>query len=359
MVEDVIELRPGPKPKKPKDLTNAERSRRFRAKRAEREAAEKAESAEDATPAATAGDLMPVLPATPQIVAQSVAQRRPAKVVTLAAGYAAPVLLGFAGIALAVTGIIMNARYAASLGGAGEGGTVLALVGTAVDVLAMALPPAAVALWQRGHRLLVVVPWCVWPIMVGLSLMAAIGYASVRIDDALAKRSKAATTTMNTTSDILRWRTERDGIAEKRSVVELEIQMQRERPKVDRVDRDAWDVTRACTRLTAGTIRACAIILPLRQALETAKRRDKLDEDIRKAEAPLAEAPPVTSIDPQAETVSAIVRSLSLGRITPKPSHIARLRIIGLVATPSMAGLILMLAMAFMPTRSGPHDARV
>ena len=67
-------------------------------------------------------------------------------------------------------------------------------------------------------------------------------------------------------------------------------QIQRERPKVDRVDRDAWDVTRGCTRLTADTMKACAPILPLRQALETARRRDRLDEDIRKAIAAGAQA---------------------------------------------------------------------
>jgi hypothetical protein len=257
-------------------------------------------------------------------------------------------------LALGGTGIIMNARYAASLGSSEEGATVLAVVGVAIDVLAMVLPSVPVALWRRGHRTLAIVPWCVWPIIVVLSLMASAGYASVHIGDALAERSKAVTTTVNTASDIQRWRDERKTISEVRSVAEVEIQIQRERPKVDRVDRDAWDVTRGCTRLTADTMKACAPILPLRQALETARRRDRLDEDIRKAEASSAWATPVTSTDPQAETVSAIVGWLSRDTITPSPADIARLRIIGLVATPSMAGVILMLAMALVTTRRGP-----
>ena len=257
-------------------------------------------------------------------------------------------------LALGGTGIIMNARYAASLGSSEEGATVLAVVGVAIDVLAMVLPSVPVALWRRGHRTLAIVPWCLWPIIVVLSLMASAGYASVHIGDALAERSNAVTTTANTASDIQRWRDERKTISEVRSVAEVEIQIQRERRKVDRVDRDAWDVTRGCTRLTADTMKACAPILPLRQALETARRRDRLDEDIRKAEASSAGATPVTSTDPQAETVSAIVGWLSRDTITPSPADIARLRIIGLVATPSMAGVILMLAMALVTTRRGP-----
>src|SRR5882762_8975981 len=257
-------------------------------------------------------------------------------------------------LALGGTGIIMNARYAASLGSSEEGATVLAVVGVAIDVLAMVLPSVPVALWRRGHRTLAIVPWCLWPIIVVLSLMASAGYASVHIGDALAERSNAVTTTVNTASDIQRWRDERKTISEVRSVAEVEIQIQRERPKVDRVDRDAWDVTRGCTRLTADTMKACAPILPLRQAFETARRRDRLDEDIRKAEASSAGATPVTSTDPQAETVSAIVGWLSRDTITPSPTDIARLRIIGLVATPSMAGVILMLAMALVTTRRGP-----
>ena len=163
------------------------------------------------------------------------------------------------------------------------------------------------------------------------------------------------TTNANTASDIQRWRDERKNISETRSVAELEIQIQRERPKVDRADRDAWDVTRGCTRLTAETVKACAPILPLRQALETAKRKDRLDEAIRKAEASSAEATPVTSVDPQAETVSAIVGWLSHGTVTSSPAEIARLRIIGLVATPSMAGVILMLAIALVTTSPTSH----
>lgn len=117
-----------------------------------------------------------------------------------------PVILFLVALALGGTGIVMNARYAASLGSSREVATVLAAVGVAVDVLAMVLPSVAVALWRRGHRRLAIVPWCVWPIMVLLSLMASAGYASVHVGEALAERSKRVTATANTASDIQRWR---------------------------------------------------------------------------------------------------------------------------------------------------------
>jgi len=277
---------------------------------------------------------------------------------TAASTLPSAVALFFVALALGGTGIIMNARHAASLGSSDEGATVLAVVGVAVDILAMVLPSVALALWRRDHRPLAIVPWCVWPIMVVLSLMATAGYASLHIGYALAERSKAMTTTANTASDIQRWRDERKNISETRSVAELEIQIQRERPKVDRVDRDAWEMTRGCIRLTADTMKACAPILPLRQALETGRRKEKLDGDIRKAEALSAEAMPITSADPQADTVSAIVGWLSRGSITPSPADIARLRIIGLVVTPTMAGVILMLAMALVTTRPTSQSPR-
>src|SRR5260370_40864016 len=109
-------------------------------------------------------------------------------------------------LALGGSGIIMNARYAASLGSSEEGATVLAVVGVAIDGLAMVLPSVPVGLWRRGHRTLAIVPWCVWPIIVVLSLMASAGYAAVHIGDALAERSKAVSTTMNTAYEIHRCR---------------------------------------------------------------------------------------------------------------------------------------------------------
>jgi hypothetical protein len=255
-------------------------------------------------------------------------------------------------LALGGTGIIMNARYAASLGSSDEGATVLAVVGVAVDLLAMIFPSVALALWRRGHRSLAMVPWTMWPVMVALSLMAAAGFASSNLADVFAQRSRAAFTAAGIEDTVRRLRTERAGIAEKRSAAELEIQVQRDRPKVDRIDRDAWNDTKGCTRLTTDGVRACAPILPTLQALSVAQHRDAVDAQLRVAEASLASASTVVAVDPQAQTVAEIVAWITVGLMKPSPADIARLRVLGLVAMPSLAGLVLSLAFALAAPRA-------
>jgi hypothetical protein len=57
------------------------------------------------------------------------------------------------------TGLVMNARYVSSLGGSGEGATVLALVGLSVNVLGRWRSRWWVARCGGvGHRLLAMVP---------------------------------------------------------------------------------------------------------------------------------------------------------------------------------------------------------
>jgi hypothetical protein len=187
--------------------------------------------------------------------------------------------------------------------------------------------------------------------MVLLSLMTSAGFASSNLADVFAQRARAAFTAAGIEDTVRRLRTERAAITERRSAAELEIQLQRDRPKVDRIDRDAWHDTDGCTRVMADTMKACGPILPTRQALSVAQHRDAIDVELRAAEGALASTATTASPDPQPETVAEIVAWLTGRGITPSPADIARLRIIGLVVTPSMAGEILMLAMALVTTR--------
>src|SRR5258707_8266001 len=57
---------------------------------------------------------------------------------------------------------------------------------------------------------------------------------------------------------------------------ELKIQLALNRRKVDRIDRDAFEVTSGCTRVTADTMKACAPVLPTLQAWVVARHRDDL-----------------------------------------------------------------------------------
>jgi hypothetical protein len=279
-------------------------------------------------------------------------------------------VLFLAALDLAGSGLVMNARYASSLG-SGESATIQALIGIAIDAIALALLSAGYLLWSHGHRRFAVLAWIVWPAMLGLSLMNTIGFSATNISDALAKRSAAitkASTEANkastTASDIQDWRNERKAITEKRSVEEIKLELARNRFKVDRIDRDAFAVTVGCTRLTADVTKACNAVASTLQALAAAQRRDGLTKKIGDAEKPQEgkpqegeDAPTITSVDPQAEMVPKLVAWITRGKIEPTPDDIALVRILGLTVPPLLAGLFLMFATALLaPPRTASQS---
>jgi hypothetical protein len=75
------------------------------------------------------------------------------------------------------SGLVMNALYASSLG-SGEGATIQAAIGIAIDAIALVLLSAGYLLLNHGHRRLAVLAWIVWPVMLGLSLMNTIGFSA-------------------------------------------------------------------------------------------------------------------------------------------------------------------------------------
>jgi hypothetical protein len=89
-------------------------------------------------------------------------------------------------------------------------------------------------------------------------------------------------------------------------------------------------------------------VLRLRQALGLAERRDMVDADLRKAEADLARLPAVTTADPQAETMVALVTWLSGSRIAISQNDIAMTRMVAIALLPQVAGLVFMFAMALL-----------
>jgi len=203
-------------------------------------------------------------------------------------------------------------------------------------------------------------------VMIVMSLMAATGFSASTIGDVLAQRSAAVTKASaaaikasNNADDIKKLREKRDAIAEKRSVQVIKLQIVRERFKVDRIDRDAFDASVGCTRLTADVTKACNPVLPLVQALAAAQDRDKLDQDIKDAEKlqkgapePQDGAPIIGSVDPGAESFSKILGWISRGLIAPSPDDVAVLRLLGLTIVPSLAGLVLMFAQLLAAPRT-------
>ena len=250
-------------------------------------------------------------------------------------------VLGFSAIGLAVVGLTVNTRFAASFGQTAEAALLLAAIGLTIDLLAIVLPSAAAQLWRDRNLMSASAAWAIWLVALGMTLLAAIGFAATNIGDGVAGRSKLAAEASALTADVTRLRTERAGIAEARSVATIAAEIQRAQPAAAAV----WKQTAGCSDVTlAASGAACAEVLKLRQALGTAQRRDALDAELRAAEARLAPLPAIVISDPQATMAADILAWISGGRVSLTSHDIHRLRVTGLTVIPALAGIIFLLA---------------
>ncbi|MCC6890946.1 MAG: hypothetical protein IT536_20655 [Hyphomicrobiales bacterium] len=254
----------------------------------------------------------------------------------------AAALLFATAIGLTAVGLIMNARFAASFGQTAEAAALLAAIGLAVDLLAVMLPGVAIELFHRRARLAAGAAWTLWLAVLAMTWLAATGFASTEIGDAVAGRARIAGESALIAERIERLRQERSGIAETRPVASIAVELQRAQPQAQSV----WRITDGCRDVTRpASARACAEVLDLRQAQAAAERRDAIDTELHALQARRAALPAVATADPQAATAADLVTWLSVGTIAPSAADIARLRALGLALTPSLAGVILMLAL--------------
>ena len=246
-------------------------------------------------------------------------------------------------LGLTAVGLVMNARFAASFGQTAEAAVLLAAIGLAVDLLAVVLPSVGVQLWQRRSILAAASAWTIWLAVLAMTWLAAAGFASTNIGDAVAGRARIANESVVLTERMDRLRHERAGIAEMRTVTAIDVELQKAQPEAQAV----WRMTDGCRDVTRpASARACATVLELRQAHAAAARRDAIDAELRQIQSRLTALPAVATADPQAATAAEMIAWLSAGTFNPAPSDIARLRALGLALAPSLAGLIGMLAMA-------------
>lgn len=258
----------------------------------------------------------------------------------LAAGTAAVLLV--TAIALAVVGLSMNARFAASFGQSPDASAMLAAIGVALDLLALALPTAAAMLWQRHARGTALTAWMIWLVAITMTLLAAMGFAATNIGDSVVGRERVAVEATALTDKLVRLRAERAGIGETGAVAALEVALQQAQSTAQWV----WRITEGCRDVTrAASARACAPVLQLRERVANAQRRDALEVELGVTQARLAVLPTVAAADPQAATAAETVRWLSVGRLNPSAKDIDRLRTIGLTIAPALAGLVAMLAL--------------
>jgi len=257
-------------------------------------------------------------------------------------------VLGLVAIGLTVVGLTVNTRFAASFGQTAEAAALLAAVGLTIDCLAIVLPSAAAQLWRDRHVMSCSAAWAIWLIALGMTLLAAIGFAATNIGDGVAGRSKVAAEASALAADIERLRGERAAITESRAVATIEAEIQRAQPAAAAV----WKQTAGCSNVTmAASGAACAEVLKLRQALGVAQRRDVLDAELRSAETRLAPLPAITSGDPQATMAADLVAWISLGHVSLTPHDIHRMRITGLTIIPALAGIIFMFATTLLRAR--------
>jgi hypothetical protein len=260
-------------------------------------------------------------------------------------------LLGLVAVGLTVVGLTVNTRFAASFGQTAEAAALLAAVGLTIDCLAIVLPSAAAQLWRDRHVMSASAAWAIWLIALGMTLLAAVGFAATNIGDGVAGRSKVAAEASALIADIERLRGERAAITEARPVATIEAEIQRAQPAAAAV----WKQTAGCSNVTmAASGAACAEVLKLRQALGVAQRRDTLDAELRSAEARLAPMPAITTGDPQATMAADLVAWISLGRVSLTPHDIHRMRITGLTIIPALAGIIFMFATTLLRVRRVP-----
>jgi hypothetical protein len=256
---------------------------------------------------------------------------------------AASALLIVTAFAMAAVGLVMNARFAASFGQTAEAAALLAMIGLAIDVLAVALPSVAAQLWHDRNRAAAAIAASIWLVALTMSLLAATGFASTNIGDAVASRAKIAGENAALIEKIDQLRKEHADITESRAVAAIQAQLQEAQPGAQAV----WRITDGCrdvTRTRSG--RACAQVLALREAQAAAERRDAIEAELRDAQARLASLPAIVTADPQAKAAAEIVTWLTGGLVVPAPRDIAWLRTIGLAVMPSLAGLVVLLALS-------------
>jgi hypothetical protein len=257
-------------------------------------------------------------------------------------------VLGLVAIGLTVVGLTVNTRFAASFGQTAEAAVLLAAVGLTIDCLAIVLPSAAAQLWRDRHAMSASAAWAIWLIALGMTLLAAIGFAATNIGDGVAGRSKVAAEASALAADIDRLRGERAAITETRAISTIEAEIQHAQPAAAAV----WKQTAGCSNVTmAASGSACAEVLKLRQALGVAQRRDALDTELRSAETRLAPLPAITTGDPQATMAADLVAWISFGHVRLTPHDIHRMRITGLTIIPALAGIIFMFATTLLRVR--------
>jgi len=176
-----------------------------------------------------------------------------------------------------------------------------------------------------------------WTVVLATTLLAATGFASTNLGDAIAGRARTLESAADLRKHVERLRAERAAILEQRSVAEIEA-------AIDRIWVPPWARPCGATE-SADSRKACAGVLRLRADEALARRRDAVDVELRGLEARLAALPAVATADPTSFAAE-LLAWVTSGAIALSARDVYRLRVAGLVIAPSLAGLVLAFGLA-------------
>ncbi len=199
-----------------------------------------------------------------------------------------------AALALAGVGLTMNGWFARTLGSTDLAGWLFLAIGVASDLVALAVPPTAIQLWQARQRATATVAWLVWSMTFVFAVTSGIGFASVNIADVTLTRASRVTPAVTIAQDALR---------------DAEASRNRE---------CAGGVGRFCRE---------------REQAVTERQR-ALDAALSSVE---------QAADPQTDAAVKIVAWLSAGTAKPAAGGFAMLRLMLLALLPQIGGILLMI----------------
>ncbi len=220
-------------------------------------------------------------------------------------------------VAVAVLGIGINAQTGWRFGTTLVSAATFAGVSIAADVLAIALPTVAVALWLRSRWALASAAWATWALSLALAVLASIGFVNRHVGDAAAARQAVLGTAAALTAQ-----------------------------------RDAAITTAKQAVAAAAESRQaeCTIRGPRCRALEQ-EEQARLSELSAALALPPPPAPRVAEADPQ---LAGALRLASWAGFHATADDLSNLRLALMALLPNLAGLVLCFGVALRRSPSPP-----
>jgi hypothetical protein len=224
-------------------------------------------------------------------------------------------VLILAAIGMASVALLLNAQYGHSLGDSPLTASTFAGMAALIDVLALALPPAAVGLWRTKQWGLATAAWVAAGVAIAIATMATVGFLNRHLGDTAATR--AATLSLATAT-------------------------QDQRAAVIETAKLAVAIARSSRESECASGRGARCL-----AKEDAER-SALNTLQAAVASPLVSPPPIADVDPQLSAVARLAAWIGL-RLQPDDFANTRLALWSLIL--NSGGLVLAIAFGLARSR--------